>query len=125
MKVVPFIIVLIASGALWALGAQDPATSNLEQRVNALEAQLAEQRKRVDKQEELIHATVEYLDRQSRAAEDMLSTLDRSEAEGFTAGINYRSRELLLAGWRSHLREVKKDLPGTQQPNGNGRQNGG
>lgn len=116
MKVVPIIIVLAVSGALWGVGAQDPSTNNLEQRISGLESQLAEQRKRVDKHEDLIHATIEYLDRQSRSADDMLSTLDRSEAEGFTAGINYRSREVLLAGWRSQLRETKKDLPGGQKP---------
>ena len=39
----------------------------------------------------------------SKSAQAMAQVLDEAEAQGFAAGINYQSRETLLAGWRKQL----------------------
>ena len=45
-----------------------------------------------------------------------MSVLEQSEGLGFTAGINFRSREVLLAGMRELLRGLQKNVPGQPKP---------
>ena len=54
------------------------------------------------------------LDAQSKASSDLLISLDSAEKAGFTAGINPRSREILLGAWRAHA----KASIGTQKGKG-------
>ena len=75
--------------------------------ISSLAGDLAEQRKLVDR-------TVDYLGRQSAQAEAMLGVLDESEERGFTAGINPKSREVLLSGWRAVMAEAGRDVPGDE-----------
>lgn len=75
--------------------------------ISSLAGDLAEQRKLVDR-------TVDYLGRQAAQAEAMLGVLDDSEERGFTAGINPKSREVLLAGWRAVMAEAGRDVPGDE-----------
>lgn len=43
-------------------------------------------------------------------ADALLSSLTRAESLGFTAGMNFESREELLAGFRTYLNDTKKSL---------------
>ena len=81
------------------------ATAALRQDVDKLRAELDETRALLDE-------TVHYLHTSGKAAHEMGAALSVSEEEGFTFGINPRSREILLEGWRKHLTAVQKDLPG-------------
>jgi uncharacterized coiled-coil protein SlyX len=90
----------------------------LEERVQALEAALAEQKAATAKlaadlaaTRELAERTVRYLDAQANAAAAMAGTLDASEEAGFTYGINPDSRHVLLAGWREQLASAQTDVP--------------
>ena len=59
-----------------------------------------------------------YLVAQAEQAELMAKTLDSSEAEGFAQGINYTSRELLLAGWRAQIATQRTNVPGMEKKPG-------
>lgn len=83
-----------------------------------LAAELAAQTTRIDDLErDLVEArdtldlVLVRLQAQADAAEDLEASLARSEELGFTAGINPRSREVLLAGWRGYLDEQQVALP--------------
>jgi len=126
MKFLPTTIaaIVLASGVAFS-GAQDPQGA-LEGRVADLEAQLALERERHDETRVLLENALVYLEKQAENANRMMSTLERSEAEGFTAGINFRSREILLQGWRELLRGQEKGVPKPPKPTGQGQspQNG-
>lgn len=120
-------LALCAGAVLLALRApaQDPPPdeqkNDLEARVESLEKALAVTIQQVDAlSDELAEAaalmdqTVSYLRVQARSAEEMSSTLDLAEAEGFTFGINPRSREVLLAGWRQTLADARAGVPGAK-----------
>ena len=76
----------------------------LEQELGTLQEENAQLLARLDK-------TQAYLQAQANAAAKMLETLDQSEAEGFTKGINYQSRETLLAGFRAFWKGVGTGVP--------------
>ncbi len=86
---------ILALGFL-ALGAssQGDTDSALTQRVQALEARVQE-----------LRGTVET---QRNAAAALLKSLDASEEAGFTAGINPKSREILLGAWRAQAKALGK-----------------
>jgi hypothetical protein len=92
------------------------ASPDLLKRIQALEAEVADLRAKQVEAKGQLEKTLTYLQRQAKSADAMLATLDASESEGFVAGINYHSREILLAGLRSYLDEVKKDVPATARP---------
>jgi len=61
------------------------------------------------------------LEAQSKASSDLLIALDSAEKAGFTAGINPRSREILLSAWRAQAKvsisaAKGKDGKGKEQP---------
>ena len=62
---------------------------------------------------DLLNGVVHYLQAQAVAAQNVGARLDESEAAGFTAGINPRSREILMAAWREQIAETQKILPGS------------
>lgn len=111
---------LTAIGLLFALSfglglAQSPPEADpLEPRVQALEAQVAALSKDLAVQAARVEQTSGYLAAEKHRAAALLKTLDLSEQEGFTAGINYRSREVLLAGLRSWARGQGLDLTGAK-----------
>ena len=118
MKVLPLslALILVASAAL-ALPTQDGAedegagADTLESRVTALEKELADQRRVQAETERRLEQAIAYLHQQARASQSMLASVDASEAAGFTAGINFRSREILLAGFRSLWDTAQENLP--------------
>lgn len=91
----------------------------LEERVEKLEKALAATVDRTDALSAelaattaLLDQTVRYVQAQAHGAAALARTLDQSEQEGFTYGINPRSRELLLSGWRGSLRTARTGVPG-------------
>lgn len=95
-----------ANAAQEAEASSDDRVLHLEARVEALELELTATRSLLDE-------AVSYLQAQGQAARRLSSSLDAAEAAGFTAGINYRSRELLLDGWRNSLQATQTRLPGS------------
>jgi hypothetical protein len=99
---------------LTALAAPPPdGQESLEARVAKLEEELAASKKREQETRALLEQTLVYLDQRSKGAQALLAVLDESEREGFTAGINFRSREILLAGLRAYWGDTPKGLPKT------------
>lgn len=99
------LLALVLAAGSRALAASPPDQgSKLEDRVARLETDLARQRETVARLESALGELAE-------GAREMAETLDRSEAQGFTAGINYQSRETLLSGWRAYLARVEKVAP--------------
>lgn len=93
--------------------------STLEQRVVDLEGKVAELNRRVEQiasdaggSREKVEQTVDYLRRQAKQAERLNQSLTVSEEAGFTAGINSRSREVLLEAFREVAAEAQVGLPG-------------
>ncbi len=93
------------------------AEQDLEQRVEALEKQLEQARAESDGLASALAENSEALDQlkrwaegQAKAAASMARTLDSAEQQGFTVGINFKSRETLLAGWRSTLNQAQQGL---------------
>lgn len=102
-----------------ALQASQTEARDLAARVQILEEQLLEVELQLGivaadaaQQRVLVDETVAYIGRQAMQAESMVDVLQVSEDEGFTAGINPRSREVLLAGFRSLLAEAQAHVPG-------------
>ncbi|QDU68030.1 hypothetical protein [Engelhardtia mirabilis] len=96
---------------------QDKAT--LEERVLTLESKVAELSRRMEQvaadastSRQKTDQTVDYLRRQAKQAERLKQSLDVSEEAGFTAGINPRSREVLLEAFRGVASEAQVGLPG-------------
>ena len=85
------IIPIIALSFL-ALGAmpQSGDSKGLAVRVQVLETQVQEMKG--------------MMQAQSKAASEMLISLGEAEKAGFTAGINPRSREILMAAWRAQAK---------------------
>jgi hypothetical protein len=117
-KIVPLaaVCLLVLGGAVVSSAnrVQDPPQEDLNGRVLRLEADLAKAEAALAQQAELLAQTVEYLQGQSKAAKELLGALDEVEAAGFTAGINFRSRELLLASFRSYWGEELTGVPGVK-----------
>lgn len=74
------------------------------QRIDDLERDVAEAR-------DLVDLVLLHLEDQATAAKSLEASLVSSEELGFTAGINPRSREVLLSGWRSYLTEQQAGVP--------------
>lgn len=94
----------------------DPAKSS--QPVAATGSQntaLAAEIKELRAEQEALRATlkgvVDYLDQRALAVQDLERSLALVESSGFTAGINGRSREVLLSSWRGFLAKEKVALP--------------
>lgn len=93
----------VPTAALAALGTFGLATG---QENAELEAKVAELEARTQEIEG-------YLANQAKAAETLQKSLDASEKEGFTFGINPRSREILLQAWRARASATASNPPGS------------
>jgi hypothetical protein len=96
--------------------AQGQKAQGLEERVQALEGQLAAERKRNDETRALLDQTLTYLGSQAKASQALLTALDESEQQGFAVGENWRSRETLLRGLRAWGTEAQSGLPAPPAP---------
>ena len=74
------------------------------ERLNKLAGSAGETRK-------LIESVVNWASAQGAAAERLERALADSEQKGFTKGINWESREALLAGMNDFASTVQKDVP--------------
>lgn len=104
------LLLVLSLAGLSPSGAQQPA-GDLEMRVAGLEAELVRALERERALEERIVRLERYVEGLAKSSEGLTATLQASEEAGFTAGINPRSRELLLAGWREHLAVLRAGLP--------------
>jgi len=115
LPLAPFILVLtpliLVARSARPSETRAAAQDQLDARVSVLESELALQKKRNDETRALVEQTLTYLDAQGQAAKTLLGALDESEREGFTPGINYRSREILLAGLRAYWGGSLQGLP--------------
>lgn len=89
----------------------------MSSRVANLEQVLAAETKRLELVEgehkqlrEQVAALLACLRGQAESIAALEGALGRAEAAGFTAGINPKSREELLAGWRAYLSAQKEKL---------------
>lgn len=78
--------------------AEDPADAVVAARLQALEAQVT--------------ALEAWVLAQKAESARLVAALAEAEAAGFTAGINPRSREILLAAWRSAAAKVQDPTGG-------------
>ncbi len=111
MKSIQWIGLALAAAVGGAVSQAQGQRPDIEQRVTALEAELGAAGGRVLELEERVQTLEAYVKEVSRSSADLSGTLAASEEAGFTAGINPRSRELLLAGWRKHLATLQQGLP--------------
>jgi len=120
-KLLPVVSFLVLSGVVAAaLRASAPAQAQsqasaqaqgLEARVATLEAELAAEKKKHEETRALLDQTLQYLDKQSKAAQTLLGVLDESEKQGFSVGENWSSRKTLLAGLRAYWGDAQAGLP--------------
>ncbi|MFT5288344.1 MAG: hypothetical protein ACI8QS_003125 [Planctomycetota bacterium] len=114
----------VAGGLILATGVVSTQTplaavqqdSDLEPRMAALEREVSTLQEENAQLRVLLDSTVAYLEAQSRSSKEMLASLDVSEGQGFTKGINYRSRETMIAAFRSFWKGVSTGLPTTVKP---------
>jgi hypothetical protein len=94
-----------------AQAGDDPAAATAAE-VEELRGEIDSLRAELDETRALLDETVHFLHENAKAAKAMAAVLDASEKEGFTFGINPRSREVLLEGWRKNLSAQQKSVPG-------------
>ena len=86
---------LIAASLSFGLSPQDP------------DPQIAALQLKVTALEEKLESYDTFMAAQAKAGEGLVDALARCEAEGFTAGINPRSREILLEGLRAQAEAMQ------------------
>jgi hypothetical protein len=84
-------------------------------RLKALEAEVAALRNDVRANKQLLEEATRYLAGAKARSQGLLQTFDEAQQAGFTAGINYTSREILLAGFRAYASDEAAGLPGVQK----------
>lgn len=90
---------------------QDGGQTDLKAKLEEQGRQIEELRIELTETRDVLDMTVAYLKDQAKAAKALKSSLSDVEAQGFTAGINARSRETLLESWRSYLDDQQDGLP--------------
>ena len=101
-------LVLCALGALTAaaLAFSSPQAPQADARRGSQETAAAVEA-RIEALEREVAALKAFTDAQAAAGAELIDALARCEAEGFTAGINSKSREVLLAGLRAQASAMK------------------
>lgn len=126
MNAKPIVTVLAGLGLLLLGLSTTPALQDsrgdrldlLEQDLAQTKAQVQELAGEVQKANHLLEETVAYLNQQAAGGRDLKAQLSAVEEAGFTAGQNWRSRELLLEGIRAWIDNQQKDLPGEKKKAG-------
>jgi hypothetical protein len=112
--------VLCAGGALIAsllsFGRAPAAQQDPNKALAALQAQIVELEAKVE-------GCQAFIQQQAAAGKELSEALARSEAEGFTAGINPRSREVLLEGLRTQAKAMQS-ADTDEKPKDSGRRQG-
>jgi len=90
---------------------QDGGQPELKAQVEAQGAEIAELRIELTETRDLLNMTMVYIKDQADAAKALTDSLGDVESQGFTAGINPRSRETLLGSWRAYLGELQAGVP--------------
>lgn len=126
-KIVPFVV----AGLVLAVGLVAPRvdarpqdSKSLEQRVAALE----QSQSKLEQENKDLHVrlekTIAYLDKMTKSGQLLLSQLDQVEKLGFTSGINYQSRELMLKAMREYWSAQQEGLPAVAPPPDEAQQGG-
>lgn len=97
---------------------QDPRIA-LEERMIELEQVVAEFAARNEALNARLEQVIVYLDQRAKSGHTLLQEIGESESLGFTAGINFNSREVLIAAWRTYYGEQQKGLPRPVKKRGN------
>jgi hypothetical protein len=114
--------IAVALSLFLGLGfAQDPPAEEtqdqaLSRRVEVLEQELATMKLEVEAGKTLDLETARYLAGAQERSEALLAVFDEAEKKGFIAGINFTSREVLLAGLRAYVRDEAVGIPQPKQP---------
>jgi hypothetical protein len=90
---------------------QDGGQTDLKTQVAEQGRELAELRIELTETRDLLDMTMAYIKDQAAAAKALQASLADVEAQGFTAGINARSRETLLTSWRGYLGDQQSGVP--------------
>lgn len=100
-------LVLCALGALAAaaLAFSSPQSPGIGGQKDSLET--AAMKARLETLEKEVASLKAFTEAQAAAGAELVDALARSEAEGFTAGINPKSREVLLAGLRAQAKAMQ------------------
>ena len=96
-------------------GSKEPQPSAPQEgkadRVAELEARVAGLEKALQAEHERVDGVLRYLEAQQRAAKSFDGSLDRVQELGFTKGINFSSRELLLQALHAQAKALQAPLP--------------
>jgi hypothetical protein len=104
------IAVTCALGAMLASNfAAAPVLQTADPQVKALQTEVQELTKKVESFEKFLAA-------QEKAGKALDAALTKSEAEGFTAGINPGSREVLLKGLRAQAEAMQAGASAEEAP---------
>jgi len=103
-------------GSAFSQADEPTAGADLEREVTRLQAEVTRLRRDLDATARLVEQTVVYLERQAKSGKELAKALAASEEAGFTYGINPRSREILLAAFRSEVEARQQGLPGAPPP---------
>ena len=99
--------------------AQDPApASGMTERLEALEQEVSQLKSDLAAKTAAAEEVQRYLAGEKERGTALLKAFDEAEQAGFTAGINYRSREILLGGLRSYVKDAQKGLPAPKKAAG-------
>lgn len=111
------ILALAVPSSATAVPHADPQVV-VEERVGQLEkdltlanARLIALSKDLESTRAALDQTLAYLAVQSKSAQAMVEVLAEAERQGFAVGENFRSRQILLEGWRAQLDAQSQGLP--------------
>lgn len=93
--------------AICALGALLATTFSFGSAVQQSDPEIAALRKEVESLKAEVEDLRAFADGQDAAGAALINSLARCEAEGFTAGINPKSREILLEGLRTQAKAMQ------------------
>ena len=98
--------VLTAAFAIYGVQ-QESQEDALEAKVQALETRIQ---------------TVEtYLQARAASSSSISSAIDRAVAKGYTAGINYEARQILVDAWKADIAAANDKVPGAKVSGPTGR----
>jgi hypothetical protein len=95
---------------------QDGGGAGDDARLRALETEVAALKDELKANKLLLEQTTRYLAGAKARSTALLKAFDQAQDAGFTAGINFHSREILLAGLRAYASDEAVGLPGEKKP---------